>query len=107
MMKNFSFIILLTCISVFGLAQSKDREADLKAVFIYNFTLYIDWESGNIGDEFVVGVIGSSPVTASLNEIAKSSKVNNKKMVVRVFDSPDEIGQCQVLFIPNKLPYSL
>ena len=107
MVKNLSFIILFTLISGFTVAQNKNREADLKAVFIYNFTRYIEWDSSDSSDNFIIAVIGSSPVTASLNEIANSYAVNNKRIIVKVFGRPEDIGNCQVLFIPQKLPWSL
>ncbi|MEJ0104829.1 MAG: YfiR family protein [Bacteroidota bacterium] len=107
MLKKNLFIVLFCCITGFATAQARNQEADLKAVFIYNFTYYIDWDSSYLSNDFVIGVIGFSPVTASLNEIAKSNKVNNKKIIIRVFDKPGDIESCQILFIPAKLSYSL
>lgn len=107
MVKNFVLFIFLCHTAGFVTAQNKNQEADLKAVFIYNFTRYIEWEEGNSPGDFIIGVVGSSAVTASLNEIARSNKVNNKRIVIRVFDTPDHIEHCQILFIPGNLSYSL
>lgn len=89
------------------MAQVKEKEADLKAVFIYNFTKYVDWEVNEPQNEFVIGIIGSSAVTKSLVEIAKTNSAKNKKISIRRFNSPDEIGNCHVLFITQKSPFAL
>lgn len=88
-------------------AQEKEGEADLKAAFIYNFTKYVDWDSTNAEDNFTIGVIGSTPVTKSLNEIASTRMVNNKRIQIRNFSKPEDISYCNILFIPQNTPYSL
>jgi hypothetical protein len=87
--------------------QLKEQEADLKAAFIYNFTKYIDWDTTTDQTDFVIGIVGQSPVTQSLYEIAKSSKVGNKKIIIKTFSRPEDISYCQVLFIPRDLRFSL
>jgi hypothetical protein len=47
-------------------AQTTGKEANLKAAFIYNFTEYIDWQTTNNSGDFVIGVIGNSPLTDSI-----------------------------------------
>lgn len=106
MLKRLLILCLFFPFGERPFAQRQEEEADLKAVFIYNFTKYIDWpDDGN--NDFVIGIIGPSAVTEPLREIARSGTVNNKKMVVRVFDDPDEIEDCRILFIPKKLPFPL
>lgn len=79
--------------------QEENEEYNIKAAFIYKFTDYIDWDSLVPGDDFVIGVIGSSPITDQLNEIAKTKTVKDKKIVIRQFNKAAEIGPCHILFI--------
>lgn len=99
--------MLLLISTGMAMGQSANKEADLKAVFIYNFTRYIDWDTSTLGKNFVIGVVGNSPVTASLTQIAATSLVSNRKIVVQVFESPEAIRNCQMLFIPYRSPHSL
>jgi len=102
--------LLITILFFFltGKAGAQDaREANLKAVFIYNFTKYIDWDTSRADNDFVIGVIGYSPVTGILNQIARTNMAKNKRIVIRTFSKPEEIGGCNVLFIPGNIPYSL
>ena len=107
MMKTFLFLILLSALRGPLAAQTQEQEANLKAVFIYNFTRYIDWDTSSVENEFVIGVIGSSPVTEALAEIAKTKTVKNKRIVIRHFDKPEEITSCAILFISANSPYPL
>jgi len=87
------------------MAQTEQAESALKAVFIYNFTKYIDWN--NVGNDFIIGVVGSSPIEGALNEIARTNSIKNKRIVIRRFAKPEDIRFCQILFIPQKCSYSL
>src|SRR5450432_2177557 len=107
MMKRFLFFTLLCSFGGNILAQTQEQEANLKAVFIYNFTRYIDWDTSGEENNFVIGVIGSSAVTPPLTEIAKTNTVKNKKIIIRNFSKPDEITSCNILFIPANSSFSL
>jgi hypothetical protein len=90
------------------MAQEINKEANLKAVFIYNFTRYVEWDTSSIKGDFVIAVIGNSPVSAALSEISRTNKVGNRKIVVRRYSTPGEIrGDCHILFISKNNPYSL
>jgi hypothetical protein len=107
MLKKFLFLALLCSFGGATAVQAQEQEAKLKAVFIYNFTKYIEWDSANAENDFVIGIIGPSAVTPYLVQIAKDNRVNTKKIVIRVFNKPEEIDNCQILFIPQKLPFPL
>ncbi len=113
-LKNCRHIILkslLPVICIFSLpgkSQAQDANiANLKAVFIYNFTKYIEWDTSRNDNDFVIGVIGYSPVTKTLSEIAKTNSAKNKRIIVKSFAKPEDIGACNILFIPKQIPYSL
>ncbi|HET6995665.1 MAG TPA: YfiR family protein [Chitinophagaceae bacterium] len=107
MLKRLLLLLLVCMAAVNSGAQTSVREANLKAAFIYNFTKYIEWDSSNYANDFVIGVIGSSPVTSALMEIARTNQAKNKKIVIRVFNKPEDISFCHILFIPQKIPYPL
>ena len=107
MLKRFFLFFLVFASAAGAGAQTSEREANLKAAFIYNFTKYVDWDSNYNNNDFVIGIIGSSAITKSLTEIARTNLAKEKKIVVKVFNKPEEIGYCHILFIPQKSPYSL
>ncbi len=89
------------------MAQTQDQESNLKAAFIYNFTSYIDWEIDPGGNEFIIGIIGSSALEKPLSEIAKTSLAKNKKIVLKHFSKLEDISYCNILFIPKNCPFPL
>src|SRR5881227_1509792 len=112
MLKKILFFLLFISLSFsavdsFPQAKSEAQEYSLKAAFIYNFTKFIDWNSSNNGDEFIIGVMGYSPIIKYLTEIAQTKSVNGKKIVIKQFYKPDEIKFSHVLFIPEQCTYPL
>lgn len=69
--------------------HADDKEYNLKAAFIYNFTRFTEWGRFSNGNEFIIGVIGSSPIKAALEDIAKAKTVNSnilhKKYEIVIF----------------------
>ena|ERR1700733_1515262 len=107
MLKQILLIVLFCACAGRGLAQADEGEENLKAVFIYNFTKYIDWGPAASNDDFVIGIIGPSTISTSLTEIAKTNTVNNKHISIRHFNKPEEIAYCNILFIPHNSPFAL
>ena len=96
---SLSLLIVLFLVPGKGRAQDAEKEASLKAVFLYNFTKYIDWPSLNNNQYFVIGVVGSTEITNALSQIAKSYRVEGKKMLILYFKKVEEISHCDMLFI--------
>src|SRR5258705_5115133 len=105
MTKKILLLLLVWSFANKAMTQTDKNESTLKAVFIYNFTKYIEWD--NIGNEFIIGVIGSSPVSESLTEIVKTNRIRNKRITLKYFSRPEDISYCHVLFIPKNLPFPL
>lgn len=106
-LKKILFLLSFCFVAGSVEAQSLVPEQNLKAAFIYNFTKYIDWSDYNNSSVFVIGVIGPSPIIMSLNEIARTNTVNNKRIIIKLYNKPEEIDYCNILFIPQKNPYPL
>lgn len=104
--KTACLIIICSVSTLCVLAQTMEKEYEQKAAFIYNFTKYIDW-GNTASDTFTIGVIGASPVYASLQEIAKTKKVGDKRIAVLHFNNPEEITHCNILFISANSYFSL
>ena len=98
MIKRFLYLLIICSAAISAGAQVIDEESKLKAAFVYNFTKYIDWDVPNM-DEFTIGVLGSSSIYNSLIEIARTKTVNDKRIVIRHFNKPEEIINCNILFI--------
>jgi YfiR/HmsC-like len=92
---RFSFLILLF-LSVGSINAQQEKYL---AAFIYQFTNYINWPTNS--REFIIGVIGNSPVTAHLQQLAKEKKVGSSTIVIKEWASAADIGTCNIVFVPE------
>src|SRR6478735_1224077 len=60
----------------------KASEYNLKAAFIYNFTKFIEWKTASADNEFIIGIIGASPINDPLVEVIKTETVDGKKIII-------------------------
>ena len=98
MIKKISLIFCISTLLWNVTAYGQNEK--FKALFIYNFTNYIDWPSGSSGN-FVITVLGDSPIVGELQAISKIKKVNNRPIEVKKVASIAEIGKTQILFVPS------
>ena len=78
------------------------QEVDYKAytLFLYNFMKYIEWPADQTGD-FVIGVLGDSPIKKELQTLAETKKVKGRKIVIKIITVPDDAIFCNMIFIPS------
>jgi hypothetical protein len=74
----------------------------MHAMFIYHFTKYINWPEKESGEDFVIGIIGQTPLKDELLSITKSKNINNRKVSIKQFkENYEELKNCQIIFIPE------
>ena len=83
---------------------AQDVNSKIKSIFIYNFTKYVDWPESQKQGDFVIGVLGNTNTNLikELEKMAQFSKVGTRNFVIKVYNSVDEIGKCQLLFITSE-----
>lgn len=98
------FISLFICCPSGGGAANGDvsQNDKIKAVFIYNFTKYIQWPAADTSKVFTIGVFGQSNILIPLREIARKRLVDGREIITKQFSSLDSIEKCHVLFIPAR-----
>lgn len=108
-MKKFSTVILLFVFTI-GTAfspdlsnQKVDTNAKIKAVFIYNFTKYIEWPSDYQSGEFTIGIFGENPALfKELDNMSKVKKVANRSFKIENVESLDDLNNQHILYIPKE-----
>ena len=84
-------------------AQSETASVyKIKAVFIYNFTQFVDWpavsfESGD--SPFIIGIVGNNPFGSYIEETVSGERVGTHPIIVKHFNSEKEIDRCHLLYI--------
>jgi hypothetical protein len=102
--------IALLCIYTFVLMYSiplpaqkpGSREYQLKAVFLYNFTQFVEWPSSSFSSDkapMIIGILGTDPFGSYLEETVAGEKINGHPLLVQRYNSIEEAAECHVLFI--------
>ncbi len=71
----------------------------LEAIYMYNFTKYINWQSQ--GSAFVIGVLDESSATKELGANLQNKEVKGKPIQVQNISSVTEAKKCQILYLPK------
>jgi 2-phospho-L-lactate transferase/gluconeogenesis factor (CofD/UPF0052 family) len=91
---------LMACLN--GLAADAPTENQVQAVFLYNFSRFVEWPAQTFAaatDPFVIGILGSDPFGARLDEAVRNEDINGHPLTVRRFRSVAEVDNCQILFV--------
>lgn len=95
--------ILTSLLLLFFFCRLSAQQEKFKAVFIFNFTKYIEWSPADKQGDFIIGVIGSTEITKHLISVAQKMKVGNQPIVVKQYRSVEEVDRCHLLYIsPDK-----
>jgi hypothetical protein len=70
-----------------------------QAIFIYNFLSHIKWPDAEIGNKYVIGVLGKSPTYNYLQKTTANRKIGSKSIEVVQYNNIAEAKNCQVLFV--------
>lgn len=83
-------------------APAAPTEYQVKAVFLFNFSQFVDWPPASFADArapLVIGVLGRDPFGAMLDEIVNGETVKGRPLTVRRYQSVEQIEACHILFI--------
>ncbi len=69
----------------------------LHTVYIYSFIRYVQWPS--IEGDFVIGVVGDSPIIEHLKKMASAKKAGTRDIVIKEFASNANITATDILFV--------
>lgn len=95
-------LIRLPMLLLASLATAAPSEYQVKAVFLFNFTQFVNWPPDSFPDAhspFVIGVLGRDPFGSTLDEAVRGETVNGRPLVVQRYMNVSELKPCQILFI--------
>lgn len=99
-MKKVTIILVSLLILSSGFKKgSVDTNSKMKAIFIMNFTKLIEWPKSYREGNFVVGVIGNSPLYSELTKMSKTKKVANQSLQIKKYSTSKDIGKCHILYV--------
>jgi len=82
--------------------EQPSREYQLKAIFLFNFTQFIDWPPASFAGEeapLIIGILGANPFGSYLEETVSGEKINGHPVTVQYFQNEAGAKTCHILFI--------
>ena len=77
-------------------------EAQVKAVFLFNFAKYVEWPAAafsNAAAPITIGVMGTDPFGDNLQRVVAGKTVNGRPFVIKHLASDSDLSGCQILYI--------
>jgi hypothetical protein len=71
----------------------------LHANIIYRVTKYIAWPENNKSGDFVIGIVGDSPLYDELKELAAGKRVDKQRIIITKLSPSASSYNCQILFV--------
>lgn len=97
---HISFLLLLTVGFCFQL-YAQNRADQVKAVFLFNFTQFVNWPANNFSSPaspFVIGILGNDPFGSYLDKVVEGEKVDSHPIEIQRYSDIDDVKNCQILF---------
>ena len=79
----------------------------MESVFMYNFTKLASWPAAYRSGNFVIGVLGSSPIVNELKNMARTKKAGSQTIEIKTFSSVGAITKCHIIFVPKSQSSSI
>ena len=82
--------------------QGTSKEYQLKAIFLYNFTQFVEWPASAFSTPdapLVIGILGTDPFGTYLDDTVRGDTVNTHPITVQRFRRVEDIGTCHILFV--------
>lgn len=105
-MKRWLFLLGFVFVSMVGSRSwaqpAISKEYQVKAVFLFNFTQFIQWPRtafSRSGEPFCIGILGEDPFGSFLDQTIQGEKVNGHPLVVKRYRTLAEVRKCQILFV--------
>ena len=92
-----SALVILGLLALCATARAQDEK--FKALFMYNFTKYIEWPQTKQSGDFVIGVIGNSAIVGELETIAQKKTVGAQAIKVKQVSSADDVTKLHIVYV--------
>ena len=97
-----ALLMVLLVSTAFSKAEAPDINAKVKAIFLYNFSKYIEWPSNMASGNFKVAVYGNYPaLVAELQQMARQKTRGAQKFEIVVYNSLNDLKPSHMLYVTD------
>jgi hypothetical protein len=97
-----ALLVLFLCPLAYSAPAEPKREYQVKAVFLFNFSRFVEWPADafpNPDSPLIIGVLGQDPFGPALDETVAGERTGSHELQVRRWQRVEDIDTCHILFI--------
>ena len=101
-----ALLVFLCCVMllvpVAQVRAAAPTAVQVKAVFIFNFSHFVEWPLAAFTsptEPFVIGILGGEQLAGQLEAAVRGERVDAHPLQLRRFRTVEEVGDCHILFI--------
>ncbi|MEO6131013.1 MAG: YfiR family protein [Saprospiraceae bacterium] len=107
--RSASLIISLYLLGSFTLHAQvvTATEYKIQAVFLYNFSHFVEWPTESFTDyydPFIIGIIGEDPFGAYIDEAVAEERIKSHILEVERYNDVCDVRHCHILYINQQDP---
>ena len=79
-------------------------EYQVKALFLLNFTKYVDWPPGSFAEPntpIIIGLYGEHKFGDALQKAVEGKLVSGRRIILQPIEKDEDLGKCHILFISD------
>ncbi|MCW3077200.1 MAG: hypothetical protein JWO32_1809 [Bacteroidetes bacterium] len=62
---------------------------------------YVEWPEAQSKGDFVIGILGDSPINKELQSLVASKKLKGRNIVLKKCSTPEEAAGCHLLYVAD------
>jgi hypothetical protein len=95
-------LLTVSILLFWSIATTANAQVDkLKAAYLYNFATMTNYPPSHQTGNFIIVVVGNSPIISELDAIAKVKKIGSQSIEVKKVNSISEITHAHIVFLPE------
>lgn len=107
--KHISIAILLIFFVTASMSAQTTAasENQVKAVFLFNFTHFVDWPSSAFEypyEPFIIGIIGNDPFGSLIESTIEGERIGTHLIKINRYKTIQDIQKCHILYIATQDP---
>src|SRR5437667_12407376 len=95
-------VMFLAVTDTLAAAETSLPEYQVKALFLVNFTKYVEWpndSSVGASTPFTIAIAGDNDIAAYLQSAVQGKTVAGHPLAIRHVEKNEDLANCQILFI--------
>lgn len=101
--RRYKAILIVTILLFSHLYEAWAQNAyAVHANIIYHFTKYINWPDERKTGEFVIGVVGDTPLYDELKNFTSKRSAAGQPIIVKKFSTSASLFNCHILFVADE-----